>query len=173
MRNNKTNRHSERQDLIGEHAIGDLGQIILLVIFMIIWIIDSFFLKISTFLNDQIPNSIRTVIGLTILFISGYFAKKGLGIIFGQVRNNPEVIDTSVFNIVRHPIYLGSILFYLGLIILTSSIASSIIWVFIVIFYYYISRYEEKLLLNEFGIKYKKYMERVPMLIPKLYRKFQ
>lgn len=169
----KSKRHDERQDLIGEHALGDIGQIILLIIFIIVWITDSFFYKYSTFLTEKIPNSIRLLIGLPVLFISGYLAKKGLRIIFGQVRKKPEVIEESVFKIVRHPIYLGSILFYLGLIILSCSIASTVIWLIIIVFYYNISRYEEKLLLGEFGIKYKNYMERVPMLIPKISRKSQ
>jgi protein-S-isoprenylcysteine O-methyltransferase Ste14 len=171
MKNNKPKRHGERKDLIGEHTFGDLGQLILLVIFLIVWITDSFFFRYSTLLQDKIPNSIRLIVGLPILFISGYLAKKGLGIVFGEVREKPEVIEKGVFKIVRHPIYLGSILFYLGLIILTCSIASAAVWFIIIIFYYYISRYEEKLLLNEFGTRYKNYMERVPMLIPYKIRK--
>ena len=35
---NKTKRHDDRKDLIGEHAFGDLGQLILLAIFLIIWV---------------------------------------------------------------------------------------------------------------------------------------
>ncbi len=162
----KTKRHGDRIDLIGEHAFGDLGQIILLIIFLIIWISDSFFLEYSTLSLDTISNMVRIVIGFPILIISGIFAKFGLGIIFGEVRKKPKIIEKGVFKIVRHPIYLGSILLYLGLTILTCSIASAVLWIIIVIFYYYISKYEEKLLLEEFGIDYKNYMGRVPMLIP-------
>ncbi len=166
MKKNKTKRHEDRVDLVGEHAFGDLGQIIFLIIFLIIWISDSFFLKYSTYSQNTMPNMVRMIIGFPILIISGIFAKYGLGIIFGEVRKKPEIIEKGVFKIVRHPIYLGSILLYLGLTILTCSIASAFVWIIIVIFYYYISRYEEKLLLKEFGADYKSYMERVPMLIP-------
>ncbi|MBU0528455.1 isoprenylcysteine carboxylmethyltransferase family protein [bacterium] len=171
MKNNKTKRHEGRADLIGEHTFGDRGQLILLAIFLIIWITDSFIFNYSTSLQDKIPNSIRMLIGFPILIIAGIFAKYRLGIVFGEVRDKPEVIEKSVFKIVRHPIYLGSILLYLGLTILTCSIASTLIWVIIVIFYYYISKYEEKLLLKKFGKEYKNYMERVPMLIPLKYKK--
>ncbi len=171
MKKDKTKRHGERKDLIGEHAFGDLGQIIFLIIFLIIWISDSFFLEYSTLSLDTIPNMIRMIIGFPILIISGICAKFGLGIVFGEVREKPEIIEKGVFNIVRHPIYLGSILLYLGLIILTCSIASAILWIIIVIFYYYISKYEEKLLLKEFGRDYEKYIERVPMLIPMKFKK--
>jgi protein-S-isoprenylcysteine O-methyltransferase Ste14 len=171
MNNNKTKRHGDRTDLIGEHDSGDLGQLILLVIFLIIWISDSFFLKYSTLSSDTIPNIVRMVIGFPILIISGILAKYGLGIVFGEIREKPEIIEKGVFKIVRHPIYLGSILLYLGMIVLTCSIASAILWIIIVIFYYYISKYEEILLLKEFGIDYKNYMERVPMLIPMKFKK--
>ncbi len=111
------------------------------------------------------------ILGLPILLASGLLAKKGLGIIFGEVREKPEIIEKDIFKIVRHPIYLGSILLYLGLTILTCSIASAVVWIIIVLFYYYISKYEEELLLKEFGADYKNYMERVPMLIPNIFKK--
>jgi len=173
MKKNKTKRHEDRTDLVGEHAFGDLGQIIFLIIFLIVWISDSFFLKYSTYSQNTMPNMVRMIIGFPILIISGIFAKYGLGIIFGEVRKKPEIIEKGVFKIVRHPIYLGSILLYLGLTILTCSIASAVVWIIIVIFYYYISRYEEKLLLKEFGADYKSYMERVPMLIPLKFNKIK
>ena len=167
----KQKRHSNRKDLIGEHGYGDLGQMLLLIIFLIVWISDSFFLEYSTLSLDAIPNILRLIYGLPILLISGIFAKYGLGIVFGEVREKPEVIEKGVFKIVRHPIYLGSILLYLGLILLTCSIASAILWIIIIIFYFYISKYEEKLLLKEFGKEYENYMERVPMLIPLKFKK--
>ena len=171
LEKNKTKRHEDRADLVGEHAFGDLGQIIFLIIFLIVWISDSFFFEYSTYSQDTIPNIIRLILGLPILLASGFLAKKGLRIIFGEVRKKPEIIEKGIFKIVRHPIYLGSILLYLGLTILTCSIASAVVWIIIVLFYYYISRYEEELLLKEFGADYKNYMERVPMLIPNIFKK--
>ncbi|MFC1785470.1 methyltransferase family protein [Candidatus Neomarinimicrobiota bacterium] len=167
----KQKRHGDRKDIIGEHVFGDLVQILLLIIFLIVWISDSFFLEYSTLSLDAIPNILRLIYGLPILLISGIFAKYGLGIVFGEVREKPEVIEKGVFKIVRHPIYLGSILLYLGLILLTCSIASAILWIIIIIFYFYISKYEEKLMIKEFGKKYTNYMERVPMLIPIKFKK--
>ena len=100
MKNNKTKRHGDRTDLIGEHAFGDLGQLILLAIFLIIWISDSFFLEYSTLSLDTINNLVRMIIGFPILIISGIFAKYGLGIIFGEVRDKPEIIEKSVESII-------------------------------------------------------------------------
>ena len=164
-------RHDNRPDLAGEHLLGDLGQLILLLIFFTAWIIDSFFLKYSSFILKNIPLFIKIPISIIILFSSGYLAKKGLNIVFDEVREEPGVIRKGVFGIVRHPIYLGSILLYLGFITLTFSIISTIIWIFIIAFYCFIAKHEEKLLLGKFGKDYEEYMREVPMLIPRIRRK--
>ncbi|MCK4678845.1 MAG: isoprenylcysteine carboxylmethyltransferase family protein [Bacteroidales bacterium] len=169
IKKDKTKKHHDRPDLVGEHSLGDLGQIILLLIFLAVWITDSFFFKYSTYIADYIPIYVKILISAAILFCSGFLARAGLKIIFGEIREKPMVIRKGVFGIVRHPIYLGSILLYLGLIVLTLSIISAIIWIFIVIFYYYISKYEEKILLKEFGSEYEQYMNDVPMLIPRFF----
>jgi protein-S-isoprenylcysteine O-methyltransferase Ste14 len=121
-----------RDDLTGEHAVGDAGQMILAFLFTVTWIFDSFFLKYTTF------------------------------------RENPGVIRKSVFNIVRHPIYLSEILLYLGLLMLSISLIAVLVWVISILFLYYISRYEERMLLARFGEDYKQYMQEVPMFIPRL-----
>lgn len=168
---NHIKKHNDRPDLSGEHKWGDLGQIILFVIFFATWITDSFVLKFSTFLSDHVFWFIRFPLSLIILVISSYLARAGLKIVFGEEREKPVVIREGVFNYVRHPIYLGVILLYLGLIFLTLSIIAAAIWLIIILFYYFISRYEEKILLAEFGEQYKEYMEVVPMLIPSPFRK--
>lgn len=158
--------HQHRGDLTGEHAFSDRGQLILLIIFLIIWITDSFVFKYSTFLTQYVSNYIRVPIALIILVISGLLAWAGLKIVFGETREEPQIITTGVFSIVRHPIYLGSILLYIGLILLTLSLLSVLVWILIIVFYYMISRYEEKLLTQRFGSVYGEYKKKVPMLFP-------
>jgi len=124
--------------------------------------------KYSTFLSSDIPIYVRLAIALVIFLGSAYFARSGLRIVFGETREQPIVIRQGVFNQVRHPIYLGSLLFYLGLIVLTFSIISFILWLGIIAFYHFISRYEEKILLDKFVDEYARYMSEVPMWIPRL-----
>ena len=161
-------RHGNRQDLAGEHSFGDLGQIILLIIFLTVWITDSFFINYSNFISKYVSLYIRIPLSIVILLFSGYLAKAGLSIVFGEVREEPSVIKKGVFSIVRHPVYLGSILLSLGLLKFTLSILSTIVWVIIIAFYYFISKHEEKLLLGKFGKEYEDYMKKVPMLIPRI-----
>ena len=168
---NQIKKHRDRPDLSGEYIWGDIGQLILFILFFAIWIVDSFVLKFSIFPGDYISWFIRIPISLIILIFSFYLARSGLKIVFGDQREKPVVIREGVFKYIRHPIYLGAILLYLGLILLTLSIPSAVFWLIIILFYYFISRFEEKILLHEFGDQYKEYMEEVPMLIPSLFKK--
>jgi protein-S-isoprenylcysteine O-methyltransferase Ste14 len=95
-------------------------------------------------------------------------ARSGMKIVFGEFREKPEVIRKGIFGIVRHPVYLSEILFYLSLLIFRTSLAALAIWIIGIGFFHYISRYEEKLLLQRFGDEYRKYMEDVPMFLPKI-----
>ena len=87
--------------------------------------------------------------------------------VFGTKRNTPEIINNKVYDKVRHPMYLGALLFYLGITVLMLSLPLFIIFIAAFIFYNWIARYEEKLLLNQFGDDYANYMKRVRRWIPK------
>ncbi|MFC2088298.1 methyltransferase family protein [Calditrichota bacterium] len=164
-------RHDDREDLTGEHAFGDAGQIILFILFFVVWIVDSLIINYSIILSDVISLYIRLPISLIILITSGYLAKAGLNIVFGAVRAKSEVIQSGVFKIVRHPIYLGAILFYLAFLVFSFSISAFIVWIITLLFYQFISKHEEKLLLENFGKDYQEYLDTVPMWIPKLNKK--
>jgi protein-S-isoprenylcysteine O-methyltransferase Ste14 len=157
-----------RDDLTGEHAFGDAGQAILACLFAATWIADSFFFKYTTFLNQIVPLGVRIPLGIVLLVLSGYLAKTGLSIVFSEEREKPCVIRKSVFNVVRHPVYLSEILLYLGLLMQSISLVAAGVWIISIGFLHYISRYEEKMLLIRFGEEYEQYMREVPMWIPRL-----
>lgn len=158
--------HPGREDLAGEHVWGDAGQLLLLVIFLAVWISDTFFLDYS-YIPD-ILGTARTPLGIIVLVISGYLAWSSLRIVFGEVRATPEVIRKGMFARMRHPIYLGAILLYLGLLLLRISLAATGVWLVIMAFYHFLARYEEQLLLKKFGQDYADYMRDVPMWIPRI-----
>ena len=162
--------YDERKDLVGEHALSDIGQLLLLFTFLTAWILDSFVFSYSTFISNYVPLYVKVPLSVIILFSSGYLARAGLSIVFGETREEPSVIKKGVFGIVRHPIYLGAILLYLGLLVITFSIIATGIWVLIIAFYYFNSKHEEKLLLEKFGKDYNEYKKEVPMLIPRMRR---
>jgi len=171
MRSPRTKRErwlNQRDDLTGEHAWGDAGQMLFAFLFFGVWIVDSFFLRYTTHLNEVMPTLVRKPIGAVLLFVSAYCAWTGLRIVFGEVREHPSVIRKGVFGVVRHPIYLSEVLLYLGLFVLTMSLAAGVVWIGASGFLYYLSRYEEKRLLERFGEDYEIYMRDVGMWLPRL-----
>jgi protein-S-isoprenylcysteine O-methyltransferase Ste14 len=165
-RKHRRKAYQDRDDLTGEYAFGDTGQLILAAIFMVTWVADSFVFGYSTWLSGYVPAVIRIVLALAVLLPSGLLALFGLKTVFVDKRDSPSVITAGVFSLVRHPIYLAAILAYLGMILLTFSLSSALVWLVTIVFYYWISKYEEKLLLQRFKSAYKDYMKRVPMLFP-------
>ncbi|NIO00729.1 MAG: DUF1295 domain-containing protein [Candidatus Latescibacteria bacterium] len=151
----------------GEHPFGDARQLILLVLFLVVWAGDSFFLRISTFLSDYVSLYIRLIILGLVLIAAVYFSKSG-HVVTSHVHRAAGVVSTGAFRYVRHPLYLASLLFYLGLSISTASLLSLALLVMIFIFYNYIASYEEKLLHKKFGEEYRSYKIRTGKWVPKI-----
>lgn len=162
--------HKHKDNLTGEHTTGDIGQLVLFCLFMTLWISDIF-LKYSSFPNEYLPVAVRIPVGIIILAVSGYLAVTSIRIVFGNKEPSPGVIRQDLYKFVRHPMYLSEILLYLGLLILSISLAAAFIWVLTIFFLHSISRYEEKLLLARFGKEYEDYMKEVPMWFPRIIRK--
>jgi protein-S-isoprenylcysteine O-methyltransferase Ste14 len=161
----------QRNDLVGEHTLGDAGQLVLACLFVATWVLDSFVLKYTAFLNQAVPLAIRVPLGVVLLALSGYLATMGLHMVFGEKTEKPGVIRKSVFGIIRHPIYLSEILLYLGLLMTSLSLAAAVVWGITILFLHHISRYEERLLLARFGEEYAEYMRTVPMWVPRLWKR--
>ena len=162
----KRKSHENRKDLAGEYKWGDTGQIILLIVFIFGMISHLFLLKISDSWQNVFPWYFRIIVFILVLFIAGYFAQRAHKIVFQQERGELIIIKTDVFAMIRHPMYFGSILAYLGFVILSFSVIALIVFVIVVIFYFYLFRYEEQILVEKIGDKYRNYMKKVPMLIP-------
>lgn len=155
-----------RKDLAGEHPWNDPVQVILIIIFLVVWIADSFFLHITTFAAAGVPLLLRLSAGILFLCLWFYLVKIALNIVFVQTRQVPSVIRMGPFAYVRHPIYLASILLYVGLSVMTFSIASFFMTAVAAVWYNFAAAYEEKLLLNKYGKDYSEYMKKVPRWIP-------
>jgi hypothetical protein len=74
------------KDRSGEHPFADTGQLIALVLFLIVWAVDSFFLKTSTFLSSLVPLYVRLIILAAALVAGIYLAKSGHGVVEGKQR---------------------------------------------------------------------------------------
>ena len=154
----------------GERPLGDAGQLILFGVFLVLWILDSFFLHRSTFLADDIPLVIRLLFLGAALAAAAYLFKSGHVVVSGEQRPT-TVVSSGAFRYVRHPLYLGSILIYLGLTVSTASLFCLALLVVIVLFYNYIAAYEEKLLETKFGETYFAYENKTGKWVPGISKK--
>ena len=158
-----------RDDLVGEHPWGDAGQLLLAVLFFLVWIGDQI-LGYTVFLNRVVPLLVRIPVAAVFLLFAGYLATVSMRIVFGETRQTPHVIRKSVFAVVRHPMYLSEVLLYLGLLLVSLSLASGGVSLIAVAFLHVISRHEERQLVGRFGDEYRQYMRDVPMWIPRIRR---
>ena len=153
----------------GEHPYGDAVQIVLFVLFLITWVYDSFFWHRSTVLSDTIPVSVRLILAAIPVF-TGFYLFRSCHFITDKESRPDGVVSTGVFAHVRHPLYLGAILFYLGLVLSTTSLFCLILFIVIFLFYDYIAGYEEKLLEIRFGEAYVEYKSRTGKWVPRVNR---
>ena len=153
----------------GEHPFSDAGQLISFALFLVVWVADSFFLCISTFLSNYVPLYIRLVIlGLTL--VSAMYLFRSGHVVVSHEQRPESVVSTGAFRYVRHPLYLASILAYLGLSISTASLLSLGLLVGIFIFHNYIASYEEALLVERFREDYRRYKEVTGKWLPRIGR---
>lgn len=150
----------------GEHPWGDTGQLILFLCFMVVWVGDSFFVRISTFASAYLPLFIRLLVSAFAIILAVYLGKAGHGVVS---RKHPPagVVSTGAFRYVRHPLYLASLLFYFGLAVSTACLFCLGLLVAIFIFYDCIATYEEKLLEVKYGKDYFLYKKKTGKWIPK------
>ena len=89
-----------------------------------------------------------------------------------QVLQNREQQVTlrqeGIHKYVRHPLYLGTLLFVAGLFMLMPMLSNLIALLIIFIYTLVGIELEEKQLLSEFGEEYKRYSKKVPKLFPKM-----
>ena len=155
------------KDKNGEHPLGDAGQILLGLVFIALWSLDSFVLKVSTFLSGDVPIYIR-ITGAVILVIIAMLLFLKAHIVVSERVRPARVISSGVFKYIRHPLYLSSLLLYLGMVAFSLSIVSFGLWIVIFLFYNYIAGYEERIMGDKFGAEYLDYKKRTGKWLPKL-----
>ncbi|MFZ5933091.1 MAG: methyltransferase family protein [Patescibacteria group bacterium] len=114
-------------------------------------------------------------IGALLLCLSGLLEykvhKMGAKIIWRQIPvGKKRLMTTGVYGVVRHPTYLGNILYPLGLSIILKATWALLFCVFLVLFHIVLIFKEEKELETGFGEEYKEYKKKVRWkLIPYLF----
>jgi len=79
-----------------------------------------------------------------------------------------EPVQSGIYHFCRHPMYLGVIIFHIGLGIIFVSLIGWILILITMNFYKFLVNYEEIKLIEKYDFRYQKYMEIVPKWIPKI-----
>ena len=77
-----------------------------------------------------------------------------------------KIVTEGPYAIIRHPQYLGGLLFTISITLWTQVLLSFVLTIIIIILTYQWTYTEDKNLINKFGDDYKRYKEKVPRLNP-------
>ena len=155
--------------LDSEHPLCDLIQLLMFVLFFMSWFLDIIgysLVGISTIFLEFI--SFPFLFFPAILsWISGIFlALKSHALVFGENHNQSSLITGGVYSLVRHPMYLGTLLLCLGFVVIIPSLVCLVVWIIFFIFFDKMVAYEENYLLKIFGQDYLDYQNRVSKWVP-------
>ena len=158
-----------RRGLGSEHPLCDRIQLFMVVLFFVVWGIDSvgfFVFGNSTVIFEAASFPWLLVGTIVILVLSFYLVSKSHKAVLEQVHNPPVLVDSGVYAWVRHPMYLGILLFCLAFIFVSVSLVSIGIWIGFFVFYDRMATYEEKSLIDILGEPYIAYQKRVSKWLP-------
>ena len=152
------------EHLTGEEPGSHTYQIIFPILFLIIWILDSFVVGLSTFLQAVVPIWAHVTFAIIIFSAATYFMIASRKDLFDTQEDG--LATSGVYSRVRHPMYLGIFLMGLALAIATLALVSLIIWLAIFFAYDAEASYEEVLLEKRFGKAFLKYKKRTRKWLP-------
>ena len=125
-------------------------------------VIGSFFVPTLTV---QIFGSILYALGAVLH--SWSVRVRGIYAVSWEMHADHRLIRAPPYSIVRHPSYLGYMLMIVGLTLIWGNVVTLVPWIAIP-GYYFVSFYEESMLLEQFGEEYRSYMKEVDAFIPRI-----
>ena len=137
--------------------------------FIFVQILDSNIFLISVWLDVFVAVVLRIILCIITLALAItliYLAHKAL---FPENGPSETLITRGILNRVRNPMYSGIILIYIAFILLSISIISIILFIFILLIYNKMVNYEENILEELFGNEYLEYKKKVPKWIPRIF----
>ena len=124
------------------------------------------------FPHNQLGLDLMLYIGWGVWVVSVAFAiapmvilKRGGGVPRGKsYMSTTELVDTGLYGIVRHPQYLGGLLFSVSMVLITQHWACLAAGAGAMVPFYLSVMEEDRAMVEKFGDDYRRYMERVPRL---------
>ena len=161
-----------RQGLGSEHPLCDRIQLFLLVLFFTAWSIDSLsyvVFRYSTVVLNAVTMPTLLLGTIVVGCLGLYLVSKAHQAVLNEDRVGLKLVESGVYAVVRHPMYLGTLLFCLSLLFVSFSLLSLGIWIVFFIFYDRMATYEERSLVQILGEEYVAYQRRVAKWFPGVY----
>jgi protein-S-isoprenylcysteine O-methyltransferase Ste14 len=145
-------------ELLGEeHPQSDRVQLVLLIVLLAVWIIDSFIIKRYTL--NSVPLLVRLGVGVVTVGMGIYLVLQSHRLVIDA--DESRLVDWGVYSISRHPMYLGSLLLEFGVVFTSMSVPALVFWIVIFFIYNRLAAYEEDSLIDLIGDEYGDYQKKV------------
>ena len=134
---------------------------LLVLVYSLLWFLDA---PAGVQLLRYVGGAIL-VVGIILIILPRFvFRSKGKPEKEKDWIETTVVVDTGIYAVVRHPLYLGWLFMYVALILLSQHWLTVIIGIPGMVCVYLISRQEDQRLIEKFGDEYKDYMQKVPRM---------
>jgi protein-S-isoprenylcysteine O-methyltransferase Ste14 len=163
--------HESRPDLAGEHPQGDRYQLYVFLLFTVAVLIDHFFLGWASGFRSIIPFLVRLPFATLIVVFGLFLSLSGIHTVFSEYTEYPRMITTGLFSNVRHPVYLGALMVYIGMLIFLLSPLALLVSIGVFFLYDWLAKDEEERMLKVFGSRYEDYCRLTPKWLPRLFRR--
>lgn len=161
-----------RQGLGSEHPLCDRIQLVMLILFFVSLALDSLSLitlGYSTVVFEIFSFPPLLVGTIVLLFLGLCLVSESHKAVLDRGGSQHGLVDSGVYAIVRHPMYLGTLLFCLSFLFISFSLLSAGVWVAFFIFYDRMATYEERSLVQILGQEYVEYQKRVAKWFPRIH----
>lgn len=105
-----------------------------------------------------------------VFIIAGFFLLAGAWRVLHAAQRERELASTGIYARIRHPQYVAFILITFGFLLQWPTLPTLVMFPVLVYVYVRLARHEERIALEEFGERYRSYMEITPAFLPSLQR---
>ena len=161
---------NRKAGLGSEHPLCDSLQLAMLILYFAVWAIDGlshFLFRVSTVVVELASFPLLLLPSFLSWSFGVYLALKSHDAVFGETTGQSRLIDSGVYCWIRHPMYLGILLFCLGSLFAVFSLLSLGVWIVFFIVYDRMATYEERDLIRILGEEYIAYRKRVRKWFPR------
>ena len=117
------------------------------------------------------------VSGFLIVIVGELIRFWGVSIVGSETRTTKKLEGTQLvisgpYAYVRNPLYIGNMLIYCGMCIMSNTLFPYlliVVFIFFSVQYHFIVKLEEEFLLQKFGDDYKNYLKKVPKFFPNFF----